>query len=98
MNMDSTLYTIMYNDNSGMYHEPRHKFISISVSTCTCMVNMSTLASIKINTYLVEHKCFNNSIVNLFLITEHRNYLRIFTNKYVFYWTEDSKTYAHADA
>jgi len=25
MYMDSTCYTIMYNDNSGMYHEPRHE-------------------------------------------------------------------------
>jgi len=24
MHMDSTCYTIMYNDNSVMYHEPRH--------------------------------------------------------------------------
>jgi len=24
MYMDSTCYTIMYTDNSGMYHEPRH--------------------------------------------------------------------------
>jgi len=24
MYMNSTCYTIMYNDNSGMYHEPRH--------------------------------------------------------------------------
>jgi len=26
MYMDGTCYTIMYNDNSGMYHEPRHEF------------------------------------------------------------------------
>jgi len=25
MYMDSTCYTIMYNENSGMYHEPRHE-------------------------------------------------------------------------
>jgi len=25
MYMDSTCYTIMYNSNSGMYHEPRHE-------------------------------------------------------------------------
>jgi len=25
MYMDSTRYTIMYNNNSGMYHEPRHE-------------------------------------------------------------------------
>jgi len=25
LSMDSTSYTIMYNDNSGMYHEPRHE-------------------------------------------------------------------------
>jgi len=25
MNMDSTRYTIMYNNKSGMYHEPRHE-------------------------------------------------------------------------
>jgi len=25
MYMDSTCYTIMYNYNSGMYHEPRHE-------------------------------------------------------------------------
>ena len=25
MYMDSTCYTSMYNDNSGMYHEPRHE-------------------------------------------------------------------------
>jgi len=25
MCMDSTCYTIMYNDNTGMYHEPRHE-------------------------------------------------------------------------
>jgi len=25
MYLDSTYYTIMYNDNSGMYHEPRHE-------------------------------------------------------------------------
>jgi len=24
LSMDSTCYTIMYNDNSVMYHEPRH--------------------------------------------------------------------------
>jgi len=25
MYMDSTRYTIMYNNNTGMYHEPRHE-------------------------------------------------------------------------
>jgi len=25
MYMDSTRYTIMYNTNTGMYHEPRHE-------------------------------------------------------------------------
>jgi len=25
MNMGSTSYTIMYNNNTGMYHEPRHE-------------------------------------------------------------------------
>jgi len=25
MYMDSTCYTIMYNNNTGMYHEPRHE-------------------------------------------------------------------------
>ena len=25
MYMDSTHYTIMYNNNTGMYHEPRHE-------------------------------------------------------------------------
>ena len=25
MYMDSTRYTIMYTNNSGMYHEPRHE-------------------------------------------------------------------------
>jgi len=25
MYMDSTLYAIMYNNNTGMYHEPRHE-------------------------------------------------------------------------
>ena len=25
MSMDSTFYTIMYNANSVMYHEPRHE-------------------------------------------------------------------------
>jgi len=25
LSMDSTCYTIMYNDNSVMYHEPRHE-------------------------------------------------------------------------
>jgi len=25
MYMDSTCYTIMYNNNSDMYHEPRHE-------------------------------------------------------------------------
>ena len=27
LSMDSTCYTIMYNDNSGMYHEPRHEHL-----------------------------------------------------------------------
>jgi len=25
MYVDSTRYTIMYNNNTGMYHEPRHE-------------------------------------------------------------------------
>ena len=25
MYLDSTRYTIMYNNNTGMYHEPRHE-------------------------------------------------------------------------
>jgi len=27
MYMDSTRYTIMYNNNTGMYHEPRQDFV-----------------------------------------------------------------------
>jgi len=33
LSMDSTSYTIMYNDNSVMYHEPRHElFILVILS------------------------------------------------------------------
>jgi len=82
MYMDSKRYTIMYNNNTGMYHEPRHQLdytgntvivelnsiymarlkqntlcCKISIEIRTCNVNISILASIHINKYLVLHEC-----------------------------------------
>ena len=94
----------MYNDNSGMYHEPRHKLYytgttvivlrikqyindtletkylgdlcwKIFINLSTRNVNMSILASIQINKYLVVHECLYSSLSYsiVILFSESRN-------------------------
>jgi len=69
-----------------------------------CNVNMYIVKSIHISKYLVVHNVFslNYSIqVVIFFLNPGTSelFMKISTkNVFVFYWIEDSKTYAHADA
>jgi len=40
MYMDSTCYTIMYNDNSGMYYEPRH---ALDYTSNTVIIELNSI-------------------------------------------------------
>jgi len=49
MYMDSTCYTIMHNDNTGMYHEPRHELYYTGNTVIVELYSMS-MAHLRQNT------------------------------------------------
>ena len=70
--------------------------ISIKVSTC----NVNILVFTQISTwYYMNVYSFNYSIVTFFLNPGASEFFKkLSSTNLVFYWIEDSKTYAHADA
>ena len=60
----------------------------ISINVCTCNINMSILASIHINKYLVVHACLQFQFQYSYIFSESRNIDIIeenFTNKICFF-------------
>ena len=43
LSMDSTCYTIMYNDNSVMYHEPRHELFILVILINTVIEELNSI-------------------------------------------------------